>query len=389
MFIEVAAGLRVADLAPSDPGARHTRVLVLCWEYPPLISGGLGVACKGLCEALVSREDISVHIAMPDAVHQPGACASPAAGSYDNSPGLVAATAAFATAVSRWFEERGTGIVHCHDWLTFLAALQLHRHHGVPFVAHVHSLEVDRAPHAPSPQIVRIEQEAFESAARIVAVSNFTKQRIVRAFGVNPSKISVVYNGASPDFQGHEEVPLHRRSKQVAFVGRLTTQKAPDRFLDVAEALSKWDPELRFAIVGVGDMLEALQKQAERRLGERAVFHGFLPPSKVIKVLADSRLMVMPSRSEPFGLAAIEAVQLGTPVVASRTVGFAEAVPAVASVDAVSSDALFRASVELLADTASATRQTARASRQVRRLTWQSAADQMAALFHHLGSNGL
>ncbi len=387
MFSEVAAGLRVADLTPGDAGARQTRVLVLCWEYPPLISGGLGVACKGLCEALLSRKDLSVHIAMPGAVYQPGACSPPAVGSYDNSPGLVASTAEFAAAILRWFDERSTGIVHCHDWLTFPAALQLHRHQGTPFVAHVHSLEVDRAPHAPNPQIVRIEQETFESAARIVAVSNFTKQRIIRAFGVDSSKISVVYNGASLDFQGHEEVPLHRRSKQVAFVGRLTTQKAPDRFLDVAEALSRWDPELRFAIVGVGDMLEELQRQAERRLGDRALFHGFLSPGKVIKVLADSRLMVMPSRSEPFGLAAIEAVQLGTPVVASRTVGFAEAVPAVASVDAVSSDALFRASVELLADTASATRQTARASRQVRRLTWQSAAGQMAALFHHLDAN--
>lgn len=385
MFIDVAAGLRVATLAPFNFGAQRLHVLVLCWEYPPLISGGLGIACKGLCDALVSRQDVSVQVAMPGASNNPGAAALTC--SYDNSQGLVAKTAEFARAISRWYPHRGVGIVHSHDWLTFSAALQLHRDHGVPFVAHIHSLEVDRAPHAPSPQIVRIEQEAFERASRIVAVSNFTKQRIVRAFGVNPSKISVVYNGASPDFHGHNEVPLHRRSKQVAFVGRLTTQKAPDRFLGVAEALSKWDPELTFAIVGVGDMFETLRNQAENRLSGRAFFHGFLPSTKVIQVLANSRLMVMPSRSEPFGLAAMEAVQLGTPVVASRTVGFAEAVPAVSSVDAASGGALFRACVELLADTALAARQTARAFQQVKSLTWQSAAAQMVALFHDMASD--
>lgn len=387
MFSEAAAGLRVATLAPCNRDARHMHVLMLCWEYPPQISGGLGVACKGLCEALMSRNELTIQVAMPGADDGAGARMPTSACSYDNSPGLITTTKEFAMAISRWYVKREVAIVHSHDWLTYSAALQLQRDHGVPFVAHVHSLEVDRAPYTPSPQIVRIEQEAFEHASRIVAVSDFTKRRIVRAFGVNPSKIHVVHNGASPDFHGHDEVPLHARSKQVAFVGRLTAQKAPDRFLDLAEALSKWNPELTFGIVGVGDMLEALRRQAAARLGCRVVFHGFLPPGKVVQVLADSRLMVMPSRSEPFGLAAIEALQLGTPVVASRMVGFTEAVPAVTSVDAGSSDALFRASVELLADTALATRQTARAIQQVKSLTWQLAAGRIAALFHELASN--
>jgi len=386
VFSEVTAELSLATLSRGNSYG-HQHLLVLCWEYPPLISGGLGVACKGLCEALASRNEFAIQVVMPTAHLGASARTPTSTSSYDNGPGLVTTTKEFARAISRWYVKREVSIVHSHDWLTFSAALQLQKDHGVPYIAHVHSLEVDRTLYAPSAQIVRIEQEAFERASLIVAVSDFTKRRIVRAFGVHPSKIHVVHNGASPDFNGHDVVPLHVRSKQVAFVGRLTAQKAPDRFLDLAAALCEWDPALTFAIVGVGDMREALQREAAARLGCKAVFHGFLSPDKVVQVLEDSRLMVMPSRSEPFGLAAIEAVQLGTPVVASRTVGFTEVVPAVTSVDASSSGALFRASVDLLADTALATRQTARAFQQIQSLTWQSAAGRMAALFHKLTRN--
>lgn len=386
MFTSAAPGVQCAQLPTGRNPPPSINVLVLAWEYPPAITGGLGVACKGLCDALAGIPGHSLQIVLPaQRAEKTAEIISSLRSSYDGSSDLISYTFDFANAVANWPSFRKADVIHGHDWLTFSAALQLQRNCDIPFVAHVHSLEVDRTPYKPNPAIVRIEQQAFERASAIIAVSNFTKQRIMRAFGISSSKIRVIHNGASPDFKINRHVPLYQRKKRICFIGRLTTQKAPDRFLSVAAELAKWDANLTFDIVGVGDMYESLKRQIDDSLKEKVVFHGFLSPPQVARVLEDCRLMIMPSRSEPFGIAAIEAMQLGTPVVASQTVGFVEAVPAVTVVDGSSIEALTAASIKLLSDVSFAERQIGRANSELRELTWHQAAVHVANVFKELG----
>lgn len=385
MFTDSVSGIRFTRPYGDEGRQSSTKVMVLTWEYAPFITGGLGVACKGLCDALISVPGISLQIVLPNLVDENAARAKLAKpSSYDGSSELISKTLSFADSVANWSLQGDFDVVHSHDWLTFSAALRVHDQHKVPFVAHVHSLEIDRVPYKPNPQIVRIEQQAFEHASTIIAVSEFTKRRIVRAYGIAPAKIQVVYNGTSADFEVGTRIPLHQRSKKVAFVGRLTTQKAPDRFLAIAEALARWDPDLTFEIVGVGDMFDSLKRQSEVRLNNKAIFRGFLTPDRVADILGDSRLMVMPSRSEPFGIAALEAVQLGTPVLASHTVGFAEAVPAVATANGFSNSALTDACMTLLTDTSLAMQQVKQATLEIKGLTWHHAARKVVEIFNEL-----
>ncbi|MEX2963962.1 glycosyltransferase family 4 protein [Microbulbifer sp. TYP-18] len=353
-------------------------VLVLAWEYPPFISGGLGVACKGLCEEMALRPELAVRVALPDTSERQR---EGIASAYLGADELLVETRTYAEQLAEYCRREPCSVVHSHDWLTFSAALRLQQSYGIPFIAHVHSLEIDRAPTGPDPVIVRIEQEAFEKAAAIVAVSQYTKRRIVRAFGVDPAKVTVVHNGITPAFEKRPlPAPLEQRPRRVTFVGRLTTQKGPDIFLSTAELLAQRDATIEFSMVGTGDMSNSLQLRALETLGKRVSFHGFLNQAEVAEILAHSRLMVMPSRSEPFGIAAVEAIQLGTPVVASRSVGFVEAVPAVPTVDISCVGEMAQVSARLLDEVPMARALAGNAAAQLRGLTWEKAAELMASL---------
>ncbi|TAM21709.1 MAG: glycosyltransferase family 1 protein [Rhodanobacter sp.] len=357
----------------SDP----VRVLMLGWEYPPRFVGGLGKASQGIACGLAdlgaevlfvlprfesrsegarlqvsgAREWLLEHGGNPRVAEgtrwprwlgvaaqlQPYArpSAEPVRGVGAGTPGDAAAlygsdlgreVARFAERVAAVSDRAGVDLVHAHDWMTFPAAIAVADRHQLPLFLHVHSTEYDRSGDGANPGIVAIERMACERASHVFAVSDYTRGILVSRYGIDPAKVSVVYNAPDAD-----ELPPAAafepgvRQPWVVFLGRLTFQKGPDHFLCAAAEVAQLDPAARFLICGSGDMLDALKQQAQALgIAERVEFRGFLTPGAVDRLLAQSSLLVMPSVSEPFGLVALEALRAGTPVVLSRQSGVRE-----------------------------------------------------------------
>ena len=170
-------------------------------------------------------------------------------------------------------------------------------------------------------------------ADRVVAVSNETRDQLIEQYGIDPRKIVVIYNASSetPDAAPPTE-RVHKRT--VLFLGRLVRQKGPDYFLRAAQKVLEVEPDVRFIIAGEGEMLPELKKlAAELGIRSRVTFTGFLDRKRASNIFSAASLYVMPSVSEPFGIAPLEALSHDVPVIISRQSGVAEVLKHVLKVD--------------------------------------------------------
>jgi glycosyltransferase involved in cell wall biosynthesis len=271
-------------------------------------------------------------------------------------------------------------VVHAHDWPTFPAGRAAARRAGVPFVAHVHATEYDRCPRGPDPHVVRVEREGLDAADLVLTVSRYTARALGRRYGVDPAKVRIVPNGLDAPLRRPAARPRPRRGRDpvVLFLGRITAQKGPARFLEAAEIVARAEPRARFVMAGTGDLFAAMvERSAERGLGDRLRFTGFLEGADVARAYRGADVFAMPSVSEPFGIAALEAVAHGVPVVLSRRSGVAEVLPSAVRVDPRDAGALARAILDVLRDPAGARRRLARTRREAAALRWGASAGRL------------
>ncbi len=226
-------------------------------------------------------------------------------------------------------------VIHAHDWMAYPAGILAKKASGKPLVCHVHATEADRSGQNMNPSIAAIEREGMMAADRIVAVSHFTKHLIMRVYGVPEDKVEVVHNAVSRQDAPHIYHSANPEGeKQVLFMGRVTFQKGPDYFVEAARLVLKVMPNVRFVMAGAGDMLLSMvARVAKYRLGRRFTFTGFLRGHEVERMYAASDLYVMPSVSEPFGIAPLEAMVYDVPVLMSKQSGVSEVVTNALKVD--------------------------------------------------------
>lgn len=227
-------------------------------------------------------------------------------------------------------------VIHAHDWMAYPAGILAKNISGKPLVCHVHATEADRSGSHMNPVVSHIEWEGLQAADRVVAVSHFTKNLIMRVYGVPEEKISVVHNAVSRREAAHIYHEEEKKSafKQVLFMGRVTFQKGPDYFVEAARLVLNTMPNVRFVMAGSGDMLRAMvARVAHYRIGRRFTFTGFLRGTDVDRMYAASDLYVMPSVSEPFGIAPLEAMVYDVPVLMSRQSGVSEVITNALKVD--------------------------------------------------------
>ena len=332
---------------------------MLGWELPPHNSGGLGVACYQLCQALASRDDIDLEFVLPyDADHgidfmkiraavpQDVEHVIAAGGIYDSYlykyvdgheewQDIYGQARMFEEAVARLAYAMEFDVVHAHDWLTFRAALRLKEATGCPIILHVHALESDRAGgNRGNPLVHEIEAEALALADQIVAVSELTKRAIVRDYGIDPAKIMVIHN--SLDWSNMEPLDdensyryLEQMKSQgwrvVSNIGRLTMQKGLTSLLQAAAEVVKRAPKTIFLIVGNGDQYyELIELAASLGIGKNVIFADFQRGKRWRDAFAIADLFVMPSVSEPFGLTPLEATVYGAPSLITHQSGVSE-----------------------------------------------------------------
>jgi glycogen(starch) synthase len=232
-------------------------------------------------------------------------------------------------------------IIHAHDWMTFPAGMSAKEVSGKPLVLHVHATEHDRAGRGGSPYVYSIEREALAYANKTISVSNWTRNILATQYRASLSTLEVVHNGilagcASGDSKVH---PVGE--KLVTFLGRVTYQKGPEYFLEAAHKTLDVFPDSHFVMAGAGDALpRMIHKVAEKGISSNFHFTGFLKKNDIDRLLACTRVYVMPSVSEPFGITPLEAVQAGVPVIISRQSGVSEVLPDALKVDFWDTDAL-------------------------------------------------
>ncbi len=225
--------------------------------------------------------------------------------------------------VLRIVNEREFDIIYAHDWMTFLAGIEVKFRTGKPLALHVHALDYDRGGPDSRGWIYDLEKYAMQHADVIIPVSEYTGDIIAGHYGIDRAKIFPVHNGVDVVEAYREEKAFPE--KLVLFLGRVTGQKGPEFFLEVASNVFEKYKKVRFVVAGTGDRLKRLiETGAYRQIGHKFHFTGFLDKEKVHKLLAMADVYCMPSVSEPFGLSALEAAQFGIPMVISKQSGAAE-----------------------------------------------------------------
>ncbi|MEO0897330.1 MAG: glycosyltransferase [Bacteroidota bacterium] len=232
-------------------------------------------------------------------------------------------------------------IIHCHDWMTFLAGLELKAATAKPLVLHVHSLQYDRAGPESRDLIYQIERHAMGQADAILPVSHYTSDIIQTYYGISPEKITPIHNGLNMKEPYRSEKPFPENL--VVFLGRITGQKGPAYFFEAAKKILEERKDMRFMLAGKGELIDKLiQQAAEEGLGDRIHFTGFLEPDRVRELLAMADVYVMPSVSEPFGLSALEAAHMGVPVILSENAGVKEVLNHALAIEYKDTDRLAR-----------------------------------------------
>jgi glycosyltransferase involved in cell wall biosynthesis len=242
----------------------------------------------------------------------------------------------FAHNVATMTESREFDIIHAHDWLTFRAGIEAKRVSGKPLILHVHATQYDQSAggHG-NPEVREIEYMAFMMADQIFAVSDYTKNVIVEKYGIPGDKIAVVHNSMQVETSVDESSNLHEYLqimknhgyKVVANAGRKTLQKGLTHLIESARLVVNKNPKVFFLLAGGGEQeKELIELAAEYGLSKNVIFEGWMngtgKPWRDSFKIAD--VFVMPSVSEPFGLAALEAVGYGAPVIVSKQSGVAE-----------------------------------------------------------------
>lgn len=276
-------------------------------------------------------------------------------------------------------------VIHAHDWMTFPAGISAKRKSGKPLVVHVHSTEFDRAGRNINQTIFDVEKVAFEEADKIISVSNWTKRILMAHYEVPEDKIEVVHNGILPREQPSEFDFPEIGSHFVTFLGRVTHQKGPGFFVEAAQKVLQEFPEAHFIVAGAGDLLpQIIERVAALNMSTNFHFTGFLTGDQVDHVWSITDVYVMPSVSEPFGIAPLEAIQGDVPVILSNQSGVSEVMPHAIKVDFWDTKALAAAICSVLRYESLSHVLRHNSKQHIKRLTWDKAASDVKALYHEL-----
>jgi glycogen synthase len=275
-------------------------------------------------------------------------------------------------------------VIHVHDWMTVPAGIAVKKRSGRPLIFHIHATEFDRSGHCDGP-IFEIEKNGMNSADKIVAVSTWTKNVLIKHYGIDKHKIAVVHNGIIADHDFKVSTPEHLGSHIVTFLGRITHQKGPGFFVEAARKVSAEFPEAHFIVAGSGDLLpQIIERVAQLRLSNRFHFTGFLTKEWIRKIWSISNVYVMPSVSEPFGITPLEAIQAGVPVIVSNQSGVAEVMPHALKVDFWDTDALAESICSVLKYKSLSSMLRKKGEKEIKNLSWAKAAVKVKNLYEEI-----
>lgn len=318
------------------------RILMLSWEYPPRIVGGISRVVHGLAQKLGAR-DCDVHVitcwemGSKDferdenvSVHR--------LHSYDVTPNnfvdwVLHLNFAMVEYATRLINETGNfDIIHAHDWIVAFAARVLKHAYSIPLVSTIHATEHGRnwGIHNDTQRYINNVEWwlAFESW-KLIVNSEYMKNEVESVFKIPGNKINIIPNGVDLDkFDGYAKDIAFRRKfaedneKIVFFVGRLVNEKGVHVLIDAAPKVLHYFNDAKFVIAGKGPQLDHLKEKAHAMgVAHKVYFTGYISDEALLKLYKCADVAVFPSLYEPFGIVALEGMVANVPVVVSETGG--------------------------------------------------------------------
>jgi glycogen synthase len=327
------------------------RLLLISWEYPPIIEGGLARHVRKLSEHLVA-EGVEVHVLTRGGDRL--AAIEERHGVVVHRlreppfPKDVKAFVRWVAAMNADMRELGGqlaaelrfDLIHSHDWLVAGAAEQIAREAGTPWLVTVHATEYGRhqgwVQKYPQSHIHAAERTMVRRADHVITCSRYMRSHVTSVFGVRPSRITAIQNGIDPSDLEPVAADLDRLraryakpdQRLVLLVGRLVYEKGFHLALDALAPVIAKLGGVRFVVAGTGTAEAELRRQAWRLgLHRKGVFLGWVGDDMLHSLYRVSDLCIVPSIYEPFGLVALEAMASGCLCVVADTGGLREVIP--------------------------------------------------------------
>ena len=321
------------------------KILMLTWEYPPRIVGGIARVVHDLSKRLIKDgHDVTV------ITYKEGDLAS-----FENDKGVKVYRVEnyminpnsfidwvmqlnfnmVAKANELIANEGGFDVIHAHDWLVAYAAKTLKNSYDIPLVATIHATEAGRNSgiHDETQRYINdTEWMLTYEASEVIVNSNFMKGDLQRLFGLPFEKINVVsngvnlttYNGVERDYEFRRQY-VADNEKMILFMGRLVYEKGIQHLISAMPKILENYHDSKLVITGRGGMMDELKAQVEAMgLGNKVYFTGYLNSKQVPKMYKAADVAVFPSTYEPFGIVALEAMLAGVPTVVSDVGGLNE-----------------------------------------------------------------
>ena len=391
-----------------------SRVLILSWEYPPVVEGGLARHVRKLSEALVAL-GTEVHVLTRGDETMP---AEEVRGSVTvhrvREPSRPRDLGEFVA----WIEHMNADmlaagvelgdrldfdLVHGHDWLVAVAGDHLAKRFRCPFVVTIHATEYGRhqgwVDKHPQTYIHGVERWITNRSQRVITCSHYMREQVADIFGVEEQRVTVIPNGIDPDDlpeQPAEDLARLRaefatpEDKLVLLIGRLVYEKGFQLALEAMPRVLEEAPGTRFLVAGSGTHEAELKRQAEELgLMEHGTFLGWIGDDVLHLLYRIADVCVVPSIYEPFGLVALEAMASGCPCIVADTGGLREVVPhgeVGLRFRTRDPEELGRMVERVLTDADLRGRLVAEASEHVLRFDWSDVARRTGAIYAELAS---
>ncbi|HZQ33822.1 MAG TPA: glycosyltransferase family 4 protein [Mycobacterium sp.] len=323
------------------------RVLMLSWEYPPVVIGGLGRHVHHLAKALAAAgHEVMVLSRRPfytdpathpttdetvDGVRVVAAAQDPH--EFTFSDDMMAWTLAMGHSMVRAGLSAGFApdVVHAHDWLVAHPAVALAQFFDVPLVSTLHATEAGR--HSGwvngrvSRQVHALESWLARDSDTLIACSMSMRDEITTLYGPFATDIHVIRNGIEAGRWPFAARVQRRGPAKLLYFGRLEYEKGIHDLIAAMPRIRRTHPGTTLTVAGEGTQLHWLVEEARRdRVLKATRFVGHLDHDELVKALHDADAVVLPSHYEPFGIVALEAAAAGAPLVTSNVGGLGEAV---------------------------------------------------------------
>ena len=324
------------------------KILMLTWEYPPRIVGGIARVVHDLSKRLIKDGHEVTVVTYRDNADVP---------EYENDKGVNVYRVdnymihpnnfidwimqlnfnMLSKATEIINKEGGFDVIHAHDWLVTYAAKSLKNAYDIPIVATIHATEAGRNSgiHDETQRYINdTEWLLTYEATEVIVNSNYMKNEIQRLFGLPFDKINVIPNGINlSNFTGIERDYDFRRQyamdneKIILYVGRLVYEKGVQHLIAAMPKILSNYNDAKLIIAGRGGMMDELRAEASNLgLNDKIYFTGYLNSKQVQKMYKCADVAVLPSTYEPFGIVALEAMLAGVPTVVSDVGGLDEIV---------------------------------------------------------------